>query len=157
MTAVLDAAAPASSPPSARIGREARVDRAIRHLAVGALWAGLLVVTYWWDAGGGIGDLGRWASGLTSLGRLTGLWSAQLLLAQVLLMSRLPPLEHAFGRDRLARTPRVAGFLSFDLILAPLVLIVYGYAAGRWTAVPATAWDLVVNYGGILLSVAGTA
>jgi ferredoxin-NADP reductase len=31
-------------------------------------------------------------SGLTSLGRLTGLWAADLLLIQVLLMSRLPPL-----------------------------------------------------------------
>jgi hypothetical protein len=53
------------------------------------LWSGLLLITYWWEADGGVTDLAHWASGLTSIGRLTGLWSAQLLLVQVLLMSRL--------------------------------------------------------------------
>ena len=72
-------------------------------------WLGLLVITYWWIADGGVTDLAHWVSGLTSLGRLTGLWAADLLLIQVLLMSRLPPLEHAFGRDRLARIHRVVG------------------------------------------------
>ncbi len=46
-----------------------------------------------------------WADGLTSTGRLTGLVASDLLLVQVLLMSRLPLLEHAFGQDRLARHP----------------------------------------------------
>jgi predicted ferric reductase len=139
------------------LGAEARTDRGVRLVAAGALWLGLLLVTYWWDADGGIRDLSAWGSGLTSVGRLTGLWSADLLLVQVLLMSRLPPLEHAFGRDRLARIHRVIGFLSFDLMVAHIVLIVLGYAAGRWSAVPGTAWNLVTEYGGVLLSVAGTA
>ena len=73
------------------------------------LWIGLLLVTYWWIVDGGVADLGQWASGLTSLGRLTGLWAADLLLIQVLLMSRFPMLEHAFGRDQLARIHRVIG------------------------------------------------
>ena len=70
-------------------------------------------------------------------------------------MSRLPPLEHAFGRDRLARIHRVVGFLSFDLMLVHIGFIIAGYASGRWSAVPATTWDLFTNYGGVLLSVAG--
>lgn len=73
------------------------------------VWLSLLLVTYWWDTGGGITDLHGWANGLTSVGRLSGLWAANLLLFQVLLMSRLPPLEHAFGRDRLVRFHRVIG------------------------------------------------
>jgi predicted ferric reductase len=152
------ATAPPAAPPSprrARLDGEANADRAVRWGSGLALWCGLLLVTYWWDADGGITDLRQWASGLTSVGRLTGLWSADLLLVQVLLMSRLPVLEHAFGRDRLARIHRVTGFLSFDLMLAHIVTIILGYASGRWSAVPSTTWDLVTNYGGMLLAVAG--
>ena len=56
-----------------------------------------------------------------------------LLLAQVLLMARVPLLERAFGQDRLARMHRVVGFTSFNLMLAHVVLITWGYAAGRST------------------------
>ena len=107
--------APASTPSAPTLqglDADARFDQAVRLGAALVLWAGLLLVTYWWAAGGGVTDLARWRDGLTSVGRLTGLWSADLLLVQVLLMSRLPPLEHAFGRDRLARIHRVIGFLS---------------------------------------------
>ena len=91
------------------------------------------------------------------MGRLTGLWAANLLLFQVLMMSRIPPLEHAFGRDRLARSHRLIGFLSFDLMLVHIVTIIIGYASAQWAEVPATTWDLVTTYGGMLLAVAGTA
>ena len=134
----------------------ARVDAAVRTGAAGLLWTALLLVTYWWAAGGGIQDLAEWGSGLTSLGRLTGLLSSVLLLAQVLLMARIPVLEQAFGQDRLARHHRVVGFTSFDLLLGHLVLITWGYAAGELTRTPATLWELTVDYPGMLLAVAGT-
>jgi predicted ferric reductase len=116
----------------------------------------LLLVTYWWVAGGGVTDLAQWESGLTSVGRVTGLWAADLLLVQVLLMSRLPPLEHAFGRDRLTRIHLVIGLLSCYLMITHIVLIIGGYASGQWSAVLSTTWDLIINYGGVLLAVAGT-
>ena len=50
---------------------------------------------------------------------------------------------------------RVIGFLSFDLMLVHIVTIIIGYAA-QWSAVPATTWDLVTTYGGMLLALAGT-
>lgn len=158
MTAVVtpSPALPAVSDRSG-IGAEERVDQAVRLSSGVALWLGLLLITYWWDADGGVRDLGSWTSGLTSVGRVTGLWSADLLLVQVLLMSRLPVLEHAFGRDRLARVHRVVGFTSLDLMAVHIVAIVAGYASGRWSAVLATSWDLVTSYGGVLLSVAGAA
>lgn len=146
--------APALSPPYVR-DAGARVDRAIRSGSGVVLWLGLLLVTYWWDVDGGVTDLAGWATGLTSAGRLTGLWSADLLLVQVLLMSRLPPLEHAFGRDRLARIHRVIGLLSFNLMVVHILTIIAGYASGRWSDVLGTTWKLVTSYGGILLSVAG--
>ena len=156
MTALLSRTAAGPVPARARRDLDAKRDRAVRTTAGLALWAGLLLVTYWWVVDGGVTDLGAWGTGLTSVGRLTGLWSADLLLVQVLLMSRLPLLEDAFGRDRLAKIHRVVGFLSFDLMCAHVLTIVGGYAAASWSQVPATAWDLVTNYAGVLLSVAGT-
>lgn len=134
----------------------ARLDAAVRIAAGLLLWAGLLLVTYWWDADGGFRDLAHPATGLTSLGRLTGLWSAHLLLVQVLLMSRLPPLEHAFGRDRLVRIHRIVGLTSFYLMTTHIVTIVGGYASAKWSLVLPTTWTLLTQYGGVLLSAAGT-
>jgi predicted ferric reductase len=121
------------------------------------LWGGLLLVAYWWAADRGLQDLTGWATGLTSLGRITGLAASVLLLAQVALMARVPLLEHAFGQDRLARLHRLVGFTSFNLMLAHIVTITWGYAAGELAKTPATLWQLTVDYPGMLLAVAGTA
>ncbi|TDW77556.1 ferredoxin reductase family protein [Kribbella pratensis] len=138
-------------------GRRARTDSTVRTGALVALWLSLLLVTYWWVAGGGVQELGGWATGLTSVGRLTGLLAAVLLLAQVVLMARVPVLEAAFGQDRLAQLHRLTGFTSFNLMIAHLVTITWGYAAGELTKTPATLWDLTVDYPGMLLAVGGTA
>ena len=153
---VLEAVPVAAAPCGARTRRSA-VDARVRLVAALTLWAGLLAVTYWWVAGGGVQDLGGWAAGLTSLGRLTGLLAADLLLVQVLLMARLPWLETAFGRDRLARIHRVVGFTSFALMSGHVALTTWGYAAGRISATPTTFWVLVTDYPGMLLALAGTA
>ncbi len=139
------------SRPHREDGTRARRDAAVRLAAGSALWLALLLVAYWWAAGGGIRDFG-----LLSVGRLTGLVASVLLLAQVLLMARVPVLERAFGQDRLARIHRVVGFTSFDLMLAHVVLITWGYAVGSVTRFPSTFWDLMWHYPGMLLAVAGT-
>jgi predicted ferric reductase len=138
------------------IGRRARRDANVRVLAGSALWLALLLVTYWWDVDGGIRDLTGWATGLTSLGRITGLVASVLLLAQVLLMARVPALESAYGQDRLARIHRIVGFTSFDLMVAHIVLITWGYAAGELSHTPATLWQLLTQYPGVLMSAGGT-
>jgi predicted ferric reductase len=137
-------------------GTRARLDAAVRLAAGSALWLALLLVGYWWAAGGGIQDLGGWVTGLTSLGRLTGLVASVLLLGQVVLMARVPALERAFGQDRLARTHRLVGFTSFNLMLAHVVLITWGYAVGSVSLFPGTFWNLMWHYPGMLLAVAGT-
>src|SRR5690242_6768445 len=133
------------------IGRRARRDASVRVLAGSALWLSLLLVTFWWDRDGGIRDLAGWASGLTSIGRLTGLVASVLLLAQVLLMARVPLLESAYGQDRLARLHRIVGFTSFDLMVGHVVLITWGYAAGELSRTPATFWQLLTQYPGVLM------
>ncbi|MFF5233613.1 ferric reductase-like transmembrane domain-containing protein [Dactylosporangium sp. NPDC000521] len=116
----------------------------------------LFVVTLW-VSGGGLHGLGSLAGGATSIGRLTGLVSADLLLIQVLLMARVPVLERTYGQDRLARWHRWIGFTSFNLMLAHLVLITVGYARTLHLSLVRQAWELVADYPGMLLAVVGTA
>ncbi|WP_199583112.1 ferredoxin reductase family protein [Blastococcus sp. TF02-09] len=157
MSAVLSWPRPAGRVPGRVDGQAARTDAVVRTGAVVLLWCALLLVSYWWAAGGGVQDLSGTAGGLTSAGRLTGLLASLLLLVQVLLMARLPVLERAYGQDRLARHHRIVGLVSFDLLLAHLVLITWGYADGALSRTPATLWELTVDYPGMLLAVAGTA
>ena len=154
MTAVSARPVPTRLPED--LGRRARTDAAVRLGALTALWLALLLVTFWWVEDRGVQDLSAWASGLVSAGRLTGLVASVLLLAQVLLMARLPPLEKAFGQDRLAQVHRLVGFTSFNLMLAHVVLITWGYAAGKVLATPGMLWNLVIDYPGMLLGAAGT-
>ncbi len=148
---------PASTALPTRPGRTARRDAGVRTAAGSALWLSLLLVTYLWAAGGGIVDLGAgFAEALVSLGRWTGLVASNLLLVQVILMARLPFLERAFGQDRMNHQHRLVGFTSFNLMLAHIGLITWGYAAGRLSASPAMLWNLTVTYPGMLLAAAGT-
>ena len=146
---------PATTAPTVS-GKRARLDSTVRLAWLIGCWSGLLLVSYWWATGGGFQDLTGWETGLTSVGRLTGLLASMLLLIQVLLMSRLPLLERAYGQDRLARIHRLVGFTSFNLMVAHVVLITYGYAAGELRRTPATLWDLTIHYPGMLLAAAGT-
>ena len=61
----------------------AAVDGAVRLAAGSALWLGLLLVTYWWVADGGLRVGLTGGAALSSLGQLTGLVASVLLLAQV--------------------------------------------------------------------------
>jgi predicted ferric reductase len=118
----------------------------------------LLVVTALWVANRGGQDVlaGGWTAG-GALGRLAALWSADLMLVQVVLMARIPLLERAFGQDRLARWHRWTGFTSFDLLLAHVVLTTLAYAAQSGTSILSQAWQLVTDYPGMLLATAALA
>src|SRR5664279_5594079 len=120
------------------------------------VWCSMLVVVALWVAGGGVQGLAQAGAGLTSLGRLTGLVSSDLLLVQVLLMARIPLVERTFGQDELARRHRWVGFWSFSLVVVHIVAITVGYAAATPGGLWATIVDFVVNYPGMLLAVAGT-
>jgi predicted ferric reductase len=97
------------------------------------------------------------ADALTSLGRLSGLIAADLLLAQVLLMARVPWIERSYGQDELARRHRLVGFWSFNLLLLHVVLITLGYTLADHSDVLHEAWSLTTSYAGMLLAVASLA
>lgn len=128
----------------------------VRNLAASTLWLSLLLVVYWWLADRGIQDLSGWGTGLTSVGRITGLLASVLLLAQVIVMARIPVLERAFGQDKIAGLHRLIGFTSFNLMMLHIVTITWGYAGGSLPASPTMLWTLTVDHPGMLLAAAGT-
>jgi predicted ferric reductase len=79
------------------------------------------------------------------------------MLIQVVLMARVPWVERSFGQDRVARWHRLAGFTSFYLLLAHVVLITIGYAGTARTGVVEQFWSLVTTYPGMLLATAALA
>jgi predicted ferric reductase len=126
--------------------------------AAGVLaWGSALVVVALWLSGRGVQLLtSTTADQLTSLGRLTGLVAADLLLVQVLLMARVPVIERSYGQDELARRHRLVGFWSFNLLVLHVVLITIGYTLGDHSDVFHESWRLLTTYGGMLLAAAGT-
>ncbi|HVX08304.1 ferredoxin reductase family protein [Humibacter sp.] len=126
--------------------------------SVAVIWLSSLFVVALWISGGGLEDLFTWrADAVNSVGRLTGLIAANLLLYQVLLMARIPLFERGFGRDGMTRMHRLVGFWSFWVMLAHIALITIGYAAESGTNLLVQAWQFVWDYPGMLLATAGTA
>jgi predicted ferric reductase len=116
----------------------------------------LVVVTALWTANEGLSEVARggW-TGAGAAGRLAALWSADLMLLQVVLMARIPLVERAFGQDKLARWHRWTGFTSFHLLLVHIVLATLSYAQGE--RVVAQFVEFVADYPGMLLATAATA
>ncbi|WP_353647804.1 ferredoxin reductase family protein [Nakamurella sp. A5-74] len=128
-----------------------------RDLTAGSLWLVLVAVTALWLSNAAITDLtGSLGSALTSIACLSGLLASALLLAQVFMMARVPIVEQSWGQDRLAMAHRLIGISSFTLMMVHIVLVTLGYAATGPLGLWGTIVDLVVNYPGILLAVAGT-
>jgi predicted ferric reductase len=123
-----------------------------------ACWVSALAVVYLWLAGGGAQGLFSSSSELfTSLGRVTGLLAADLLLIQVFLMARVPWVERSYGQDELARRHRLVGFWSFNLMLGHIALITLGYALADHRGVVPELWHVVTTYPGMLLASIATA
>jgi predicted ferric reductase len=112
--------------------RRARSHLRLRRYAPAAVVYAVLaanagVIVWLWVHGGNL-DTPTTGELLTSIGRITGLLSAYLALVQVVLLARLPWLEHAVGFDRLSVWHRWNGHLCIDLVIAHVVFTVWGYA-----------------------------
>jgi predicted ferric reductase len=131
-------------------------------VAAGFIWAVVLgnaaLIVWLWIHGGNLtvpttGDL------LTSLSRLTGLLGAYLALLQVLLLARLPWFERVIGFDRLTVWHRWNGHACLDLILAHVVLSVWGYALLDRISLPTEVSTMLGGgvYPGMITATVGTA
>jgi predicted ferric reductase len=137
--------------------RRPRLPPWVRDAAGALTWASVLVVTALWVAGGGVTDLAG-AGAVASVGRLSGLVSADLLLIQVLLMARIPMVERVYGQDELTRRHRLVGFTSFCLMLVHVaaVGINLGWRVRDGRQPIVKFWTLIVDQPGMLLALAGT-
>lgn len=105
------------------------------------------VILGMWLRDGGITSVHSWATLFTSIGRITGLFGAYLLLVQILLLARIPLLERAIGFDRLTGIHRANGKWCLYLILVHIGLITTGYAMTDRLSIPAEYWTFLTVYG----------
>ncbi|MEW1903513.1 ferric reductase-like transmembrane domain-containing protein [Streptomyces sp. NPDC086147] len=87
---------------------------------------------------------------------LTGLLAGYGVLVLLLLMARVPAVEHGVGADRLARWHALGGRYVLGLIAAHAVLALCGHAAHTHADLVTAAGDLL-SYGAIAAAAAGTA
>ena len=145
-------------------GRAARVERrANSDLKDTVTWALRLVfygitalIAGLWLKDGGISGVHSISTLLISVGRLTGLFGAYLLLLQILLLARLPFLEWTVGFDRLMKRHRLNGKVSLMLILAHVAAITAGYAQQSRSSIPAQLDSFLTAWPGMVPALAGT-
>ncbi|MER6092031.1 ferredoxin reductase family protein [Streptomyces bluensis] len=91
-----------------------------------AVWAGAAAVIWlWWNNTPSLADT---ASKWLAAGRITGLLAGYLMALVVLQMARVPALERRVGSDRVARWHAMSGRYTLSLVVAHVVLTMYGYA-----------------------------
>ncbi|MGP3983838.1 ferredoxin reductase family protein [Streptomyces sp. KR80] len=86
---------------------------------------------------------------------LTGLLAGYGILVMLLLMARVPAIEHGVGADRLARWHAFGGRHVLGLCLVHAVLAVCGYAAHTGMDLLSAITGLL-GYGGLAAATAGT-
>jgi predicted ferric reductase len=134
--------------------------RRLAGMAASAVLAGNAAAVVWlWVHGGNASDDLSTGELLTSLGRLTGLLAAYSALVQLVLLARIPWLERLIGFDRLTVWHRRNGHACLDLILAHVVLIVWGYALMDKISLPKEISTMLGGgiYPGMITATVGTA
>ncbi len=83
---------------------------------------------------------------LIAAGRITGMVAGFILLAQVLLMSRVGWLERGMGSHSLLTWHRELGGFLVVTVLAHMAFIIVGYAEVAHQSVTSTTWSLLTTY-----------
>jgi predicted ferric reductase len=126
--------------------------------ALSAVLVGNAVAIVWlWLHGGGVGAVQTSADLWTSIGRITGLFAVYLALLQIVLLSRLPPLERLVGFDKLTVWHRRNGMACIALVIAHVVFITVGYAGSDQVRIPTEITRLLGSYPGMVAATVGTA
>jgi predicted ferric reductase len=155
-----DAGYALESPRLSALARPRSGRRLATASAVWVLVAGNAALMVWlWVHGGNVSDDLSTGELLTSLARITGLLGAYSALLQVLLLARLPAVERLFGFDRLTVWHRWNGHVCLDLILAHVVLSVWGYALMDKISLPKEVSTMLGGgvYPGMITATVGTA
>nr|WP_206440019.1 ferredoxin reductase family protein [Streptomyces scabichelini] len=93
------------------------------------------------------------SNALILMGRLTGLYAALLMAFQLLLVARLPWLDHRIGMDRLTSWHRWVGFGLLWSLLGHGVFITFGYAQSSSMDPVSQLVDLAETVEGVLRAI----
>lgn len=121
-----------------------------------AIAAGLGVVVFmWWN--GGTGPYLRTPGAvMTSFGELTGMVGGFLVCIQILLIARVPWMEHAVGMDRLVAWHRTVGASVLFLIVTHVVAMIFGQQLIASQAPWAATVAVLTSYPDMLTALIGT-
>ncbi len=86
-----------ASPPQPPNASESRARGIGRAIVATILSANVLVIIWLWLYDGGITGVHNAGGVFTSIGRITGLFGAYVLLIQLLLLARIRPVERLIG------------------------------------------------------------
>ncbi|MGW1490923.1 ferredoxin reductase family protein [Streptomyces sp. NPDC002402] len=130
-----------------------RRDPAAALLAV--TWAGAVaVLSLWWQNTAVVHmTTAEW---LIGAGRITGLLGGYVIALVVLLMARVPALERRVGSDRVTRWHAMSGRYAISLIVAHVVLTVWGYAVQARTGLVEQTVTVVVDFPEMIKAAIGT-
>jgi predicted ferric reductase len=125
-------------------------DRAASLVALTGIGLGALaVLALWWNDTQYVQGLGGW---LTNAGRITGLLAGYAVVVQLLLMARVPYLEHRVGTDRLARWHAMNGRYTVSLAVSHALLIIWGYAVTAHAGLVSETGTLLTGYPDVLMA-----
>lgn len=120
-----------------------------RALLVTIAAGAIAVLALWWKDTPRIVGAG---DALTNAGRITGLLAGYALAVLLLLMARIPALEHGVGTDRLARWHSMGGRYVVGLASGHALLIIWGYAVTAHENVVHQTKTLLVSYPDVLMA-----
>jgi predicted ferric reductase len=101
------------------------------------------------------GELSAAGGQATFLGSITGLVGTYLALLMVLLISRIPVIEHVLGQDGLLRWHRALAPWPIGLIVAHAVFVTIGYAQAARSGLWHQAGVLLTQYPDVLIATIG--
>ena len=88
----------------------------------------------------------------TTIGRVAGLSGTYLLLITLLLIGRIPLIEHVVGQDKLVRVHRWFGPAILALLGSHVVALAVGYAQQVQAGPLHELWVMIISYPGILMA-----
>ncbi|MFD7898622.1 ferric reductase-like transmembrane domain-containing protein [Streptomyces sp. NPDC059743] len=125
------------------------------------LWAGLIgVLALWWFTAHAVIGVAGWMIGAGDIFGMVAGYTCALL---VLLMARIPYLEHVVGSDRVARWHAKAGRYTITLLVFHVVFEYWGSALERQAPILSFSWQMTMIFpyllpaaiGGLLLFAVG--
>ncbi|GAC1521880.1 MAG: ferric reductase-like transmembrane domain-containing protein [Chloroflexota bacterium] len=137
--------------------KAAKVQRYLKLFVATLIFVNAMVIVFLWLHDGGVSGVHSAGTLFASLGRISGLLGAYLLLIQILLLAHIRWFERLVGFGRLTTWHRTNGKICFSLILVHVTSITLGYALIDRISIPSEVSTLLRTYPDMIQASIGTA